>query len=131
MPFPITLQQSDYETLVELARRGTLDSSGQVMPDKARDLDSWLKDLELANDIHRYALWVQWQEQEAPLPPGTQFPERWPPEMRAYLALTSRPIARSDVDTLLDSKARSPTNVLVTRDPGATVGWTQVDVFFK
>lgn len=131
MSFPITLQQSDYETLVELARRGTMDASGQVLPDKARDLDSWLKDLEVANDIHRYAIWVQWQEQDAPLPPGTQFPERWPPEMRAYLALTTRPIARGDVDTLLDSKARNPTNVLVTRDPGATVGWTELSVFFR
>lgn len=131
MPFPITLQQSDYETLVELARRGTLDSSGQVMPDRARDLDSWLKNLEEVNDIHRYAIWVQWQEQDAPLPPGTRFPEQWPPLLRAYLALTTRPIARGDVDTLLNSKARNPTNVLVTRDPGAIVGWTQVDVFFQ
>lgn len=131
MPFPITLQQSDYEALVELARRGTVDANGQVIPDRARDLESWLRELETANDIHRYAIWVQWQEQDAPLPVGTQFPDKWPPELRAYLALTSRPIARGDVDTLLASKARNPTNVLVTMDPGGVVGWTELSVFFR
>jgi hypothetical protein len=131
MPFPITLQQHDYETLVEFARLGTLDASGNVKTEKARALDAWLKTLEEASGIHRYAVWVQWQEQDAPLPAGTQFPENWPPSMRFYLALTSRPITRSDVDTMLASRARNPTNVLVTKDPGATVGWTQISAFFK
>lgn len=125
MPFPITLQQSDYETLVELARRGATDA------DKARALESWLKDLEEASGIHRYAIWVQWQEQDSPLPAGTQFPEKWPPELRAYLALTTRPITKGDVDTMLKSKASNPTSILVTRDPGAIVGWTELNEFFK
>lgn len=131
MPFPLSLPQTDYETLIELARRGTLDASGQVKQNEALALDSWLCDLERRNGIQRYAIWVQWQEQDAPLPLNTRFPEVWPPELRAYLALISRPIAKSDVDDLLSRLAVSPTSILVTRDPGATVGWTELSVFFK
>lgn len=131
MPFPLSLQQADYETLIEFARRGTLDANGQVKQEEALSLDSWLKDLERRNGVQRYAVWVQWQEQGAALPAGTTFPETWPPAMRFYLALVSRPIARSDVDTMLNMRAISPTNVLVTRDPAAIVGWTEISVFFK
>jgi hypothetical protein len=127
----MSLPQSDYETLIEFARRGTLDAKGNVLTESALALDSWLKDLERRNGIHRSALWVQWQEQDAPLPVGTNFPDRWPPELRKYLALTSRPIIKSDVVALLSNAAKNPTNVLVTRDPAATVGWTQLDIFFK
>ena len=130
MPFPLSLTQADYETLIEFARRGTLDANGQVLQESALALDSWLKNIERRNGIQRYAVWVQWQEQDAPLPPTTRFPEVWPPTLRKYLALISRPITRSDVDALLTSYATNPTNVLVTRDPGATVGWTELNVFF-
>lgn len=131
MPFPLSLQQSDYETLIELARRGTLNDAGQVKQEEALALNSWLKDLEVRNGIQRYAVWVQWQEQGASLPAGTTFPEVWPPELRFYLALVTRPIARSDVNTMLGARAINPTNILVTRDPAAKVGWTEIDVFFQ
>jgi len=131
MAFPLTLEQSEYETLVEYARQGTVDAAGNVVAEKALGLDAWLRGIEQKNDIKRYALWVQWQEQDAPLPPGVNFPDTWPPELRSLLALVSRPIARSDVDKLLASKARKPTNVLVTTDPAARLGWTELDGFFR
>lgn len=131
MAFPLSLNQAEYESLVELARQGTLNHAGQVLSEKARNLDAFLRSIERRNGITRYQIWVQWQEQDAPLPPGTLFPETWPPEMRAFLALTSRPISRGDVDQLLASKARSPTSVLVTRDPAAKIGWTELDAFFQ
>jgi hypothetical protein len=131
MPFPISLGQEEYEALVALARRGTLDSHGQVNADEARKLNSYLVMLEKKSGITRYALWVQWQEQDAPLPPGVNFPSSWPPKMREYLALTSRPIMRTDVITVLKNRALNPTNILVTKDPGATVGWTELNAFFK
>lgn len=131
MTFPLSVSQAEYETLIEFARQGTLDAEGQVLPDRARALQSFLVALEEKNDVHRYFVWVQWQEQNAPLPPSTVFPEKWPPELRSFLALVTRPIARSDVDALLKKKAKNPTNVLVTKDPGATVGWTALDEFFK
>lgn len=131
MPFPISLNQEEYEALVALARQGTLDADGHVIAEKARSLTSYLVMLEKKNKITRYALWLQWQEQDAPLPPGVNFPSKWPPELREYLALTSRPITKADVITVLKNRARNPTNVLVTKDPGATVGWTELDQFFK
>jgi len=130
MAFPISLEQSEYETLVEYARQGTLDANGHVIQEKALGLDAWLRLIEGKNDIHRYFLWVQWQEQDAPLPAGTSFPDKWPPELREFIALTSRRIARADVDAVLARRARQPTNVLVTLDPAARVGWTELDQFF-
>lgn len=131
MPFPISLEQDAYESLVELARQGTLRDDGSVIDTKAAALESWLKLLEQKNGINRYFVWVQWQEQDSPLPPGTNFPAKWPPELREYLALTSRPIAKDDVMTMLNSKARQPTSILITTDPAAMVGWQDLNVFFK
>lgn len=131
MPFPLTLEQSEYETLAEYARQGTLDAAGQVIPEKARGLDAWLRLIEGKNDVHRYSLWVQWQEQGAALPPGVTFPEKWPPELRALIALTTRPICRQDVLDVLRSRARQPTNILVTTDPAAVVGWAGFAGYFK
>jgi hypothetical protein len=131
MPFPISLDQADYETLVEYARRGTYNSDGTVNQDKALALDSWLRSVEKKSGIQRYSLWLQWQEADAPLPAGTSFPEKWPPEMRHYIALVSRPIARADVEAVLSAKARTPVSVLVTRDPAGLLGWTDIDTFFK
>lgn len=131
MPFPISLSQEEYEALVELARHGTMDDKGDVIVEKARSLTAYLTMLEKKNGITRYAVWVQWQEADSPLPPGTEFPRSWPPELREYLALISRPIAKTDVISMLKNRARRPVNVLVTKDPGATVGWTELDLFFK
>jgi|SRR6478735_637540 len=131
MPFPISLSQEEYEALVELARHGTMDDKGCVIVEKARSLTAYLTMLEKKSGIVRYAVWVQWQEADSPLPPGTDFPRSWPPEMREYLALTSRPIAKTDVIAMLKNRARRPVTVLVTKDPGATVGWTDLDLFFK
>lgn len=124
MPFPLQLDQQSYEALIALARKGA------AAPDEARRLDTFLISLEKANGIIRYGLWVQWQEQDQLLPPKARFPATWPPNMRFYIELISRPIARVDVDAVLKEQARKPTNVLVTKDPGAIVGWTPVDQYF-
>lgn len=131
MPFSIQLNQADWETLIEYARQGTLNADGSVMQTKALGLDAWIRMIEKANNLSRYVLWVQWQEQGAPLPPGTDFPDRWPPELRHLITLVTRPITRSDVDAVLATLARQPTNVLVTSDPAANVGWTELAVYFR
>lgn len=124
MPFPIPLDQEHYEALVALARKGAKNE------DEARHLEAYLIDLETSAGITRHTLWMQWQELNQPLPPGTNFPEKWPPELRHRINLLTRPIARADVDAVLKEKARQPFNVLVTPDPGAMVGWTKVDDYF-
>lgn len=131
MGFPLQLSQSEYEAIAELARQGTLNPDGTVNQDKALGLAAWLSAIELKNGVVRNTIWVQWQEQDAPLPPGVNFPRTWPPEMRTQLSLVSRPIAKSDVTSLLAMRAKKPTNVLVTRDPAAIVGWMELDEFFK
>lgn len=125
MPFPISLEQQDYEALVALAREGAAGNS-----DKVRKLESFLKLIEQASGINRYFLWVQWQEANQPLPPSTDFPEKWPPELRVSIELVTRPIAKADVQRLLAQRARQPMSVLVTPDPAGIVGWTELDVYF-
>lgn len=131
MSFPLQLEQPEYETLIAFARQGTLNADGTVNQDRAHGLDAWLRLIEQKNGIKRSLVWVQWQEQDAPLPAGTNFPKKWPPEMRHPLVLISRPVARADVEQLLSVRAKNPTSVLVTQDPAAVVGWTELDAFFR
>lgn len=124
MPFPLQLSQQDYEALISLSKKGA------ETPDELRSLDAFLRGIETKNGVSRYGLWVQWQEQDQPLPPTTRFPEKWPPEMRFFIQLISRPIARADVEAVLKQKARKPVTILVTKDPGGVVGWATLDQFF-
>jgi len=120
-----TLDQEQYEALISLARKGV-----GVDPLELTRLDRFLRSIEKANGITRSFLWVQWQELSAPLPPGTKFPEVWPPELRKAIELISRPIAKTDVLQVLEKYASEPMSVLVTKDPAALVGWTPIDLFF-
>jgi len=132
MPAPITftLTIEEYEALIALAREGTKDKEGHPT-DKARNLDEFLQRIEKENGVKRDAIWVQWQELDAPLPPQTDFPYKWPPSMRWYIELITRKVAKVDVEQVLAARAKNPTSVLVTRDPAGVVGWTQVDQFFR
>lgn len=130
MPFPVNLSEEQYSALVSLAREGTKDVDGNILPDRSRRLNSFLKDIESSAGIVRHGLWIQWQETDYALPPTTDFPATWPPSLRFYLELITRPIAKVDVQKVLQAKARKPVNILVTRDPGAVVGWTELDVYF-
>lgn len=121
----ITLTAEQYTALVALARRGTRTQ------DEVVRLEEFLHELERANGVQRYLLWVQWQEKEAPLPAGTRFPEEWPAKQRYRIERLDRPIARVDVDKSLRANAKKPMNVLVTQDPAGVVGWTEYDVYFS
>jgi hypothetical protein len=120
----LTVTQEEYESLVTLSRAGC------ETPEKQRQLDAWLQIIEKRNGIERYVLWVQWQEADSPVPPKTNFPDVWPPELRYFIQLFSRPVSRADVDEVLAKKARNPVTVLVTPDPAATLGWSLVDEYF-
>lgn len=126
----LTLSQEQYEALIALAQKGTLDGTGAVIPDQARVLDNWLRLIEKANNIKRSILWIQWQEADTPVPTTARFPDKWPPELRYKLEFITRPIARADVEAVLKLKARKPVGVLVTPDPGAVLGWSTLDSFF-
>lgn len=120
-----SLTQEQYEALIALARRGASTA------EQKRDLESFLALIESRNGVTRYKLWIQWQEADASLPPSAAFPASWPPELRQYIELISRPIAREDVEQVLRRYARKPVSVLVTPDPAALVGWTTPNDFFS
>ncbi len=121
-----TLEQEEYEALISLAREGAFTQS----PDRVRQLEAFLLEIERKNNITRSIVWVQWQEVDTPLPPGTDFPDTWPPELRRKVELITRPVARVDVDQVVAQFARQPENILCTRDSAGIVGYTPIDDFF-
>lgn len=125
-----TLSQEEYEALIALARRGTRGRDGRIDQNAAVQLESFLKQIEEENGITRYALWIQWQDPTAPLPPGTNFPETWPPNLRYYLEFISRPIAESDVLAVVNPRTPNAQNIMVTPDPAGLLGWTPIANFF-
>lgn len=122
-----TLDQEQYEALVALARDGAT-ASGD--PNKSRQLEAWLRLIEKNNGVKRDLVVVIWQEMNAPLPAGTFFPTTWPPELKKSVELTTRPVARADIDKVLEVHAKNPTSIMCTRDPEGVLGLTPIDQFF-
>ena len=131
MATTFTLTQEEYEALIALAFESVKDAEGNVVNvEKARKLDEFLKLIENKNGITRSIVWVQWQEADSPLPSGTSFPDKWPPDMRRKIELVTRPVARADVDAVLAAHASEPFTVLVTKDPAGVLGYVPIDDFF-
>lgn len=125
-----TLTQEQYEALVAFAQKGTYEHDRQVNQEKALALQAFLADIEQANGIQRSSLWIQWQDPAQPLPPGTNFPKTWPPELRFFLQFVSRPICQADVLQVVAQRAPKAVNIMVTPDPAALLGWTPVATYF-
>lgn len=125
MSISFTLNLEQYEALISLARAGTVDD-----PNKARKLEEWLRSIEKANNVTRSLVVVLWQELDEPLPQGTFFPTNWPPTLKKTVELTSRPVARVDIDKVLAAFAKNPTAVMCTKDPAGILGLTPIDTFF-
>lgn len=121
------LSQEEYEALIDLARKGAQASED---PNKSRQLEAWLRLIEKNNGVKRDLVVVLWQELDAPLQPGVFFPTHWPPTLKRTVELTTRPVARADIDKVLDVHAKNPTSVMCTRDPEGVLGLTPIDQFF-
>lgn len=119
------LSTEQYEALVALARAGAAGDAN-----KAASLDAFLKLIEKSNGVVRDLVVVIWQELNAPLPQGTFFPTSWPPHLKRTIELTTRPVARADVEEVLKVHAKKPISVLCTRDPNGVLGLTPIDDFF-
>jgi hypothetical protein len=128
----LTLAQQQYEALIALAQRSTIQPDGSVNVAKAQELQNYLSEIERANNITRYSLWIRWQDPTAPLPPGwkSNFPKTWPPNLQFFLQLLTRPLCKADVMTVVDTRTPTATNIMVTPDPAALYGWTQLDTYF-
>ena len=125
-----TLSQEQYEALISLAQRGTYNPDGSVNQQQALVLNRFLMDIESANNITRYQLWVRWQDPTAPLPPGTNFPKTWPPTLSYFIQLLTRPISKTDVMEVVAQRTANAVNIMVTPDPAALVGWSTLDGYF-
>lgn len=129
-PVTFSLSQEQYEALIALARRGTQLPDGTFDQAKVTQLEAFLRSIEKANGIQRFALWIRWQNPTAPLPPRTNFPKTWPPNLSFYLEFLSRPITQQDVLDIVNQRTPNATNIMVTPDPAALLGWTQLSAYF-
>jgi hypothetical protein len=84
------------------------------------------RDIDAANGISRYFLYVRWQDVGGGQPTRISLGAGWPPELTYQLEL-ERAIARSDVDDVLRTSAVNPVSVMVTPDRNGVVGWTLID----
>ena len=130
MSTTFTLSQEQYEALISLAQRGTYNSDGSIGQQKMMVLEAFLKDIEKANGVTRYSLWVRWQDPTAPLPPGVRFPLTWPPPLQQFIQFVSRPISKTDVLMLVSQRTPNALNIFVTPDPAGLLGWSKVNEFF-
>lgn len=120
----LTITTEQYLALATLARQGLTDQGPKST------LEAFLLDIEKSNNITRYLLQIRWQELKAPVPPGFNFPQTWPPTLSGSIERLDRPIAKLDVTAYVSSKAVEPINIMVTKDPGGLYGWTKLDDFF-
>lgn len=127
---PFTLSTEQYEALISLAQRSTVNPDGSVNQQQAVVLQNFLNSIEAANNITRSSLWIRWQDPTAPLPPGVNFPVSWPPTLQFFLQFISRPIARADVQAVVNQRTVNAMNIMVTPDPAALVGWSTLDGYF-
>lgn len=110
------MSRAQYDALIAAGAAGNSDEVYRL-----RDL------IDDANSITRYVLWISWQDVGGQAPPrAQQFQETFPPGTLFKLEL-ERSIARSDVDTVLETQAANPVGVLVTPDPNGVVGWTALE----
>lgn len=111
----VTLTRSQYEALLSTARL----ASPQIADQLRREIDA-------ANGITRYFLYIRWQDVGGKAPPRIELGKGWPPTQTYQLELERR-IARADVDEVLRTNAVNPVSIMVTPDRLGVVGWTLID----
>lgn len=121
----VDLLFEEYEAMVTLA----IDACRRS-PEAAVRFSELVAKVNQRNDLSFRTLWVQWTERGQPLPLDANFPVRWPDAWRYRLDLFNRTPTRKDVEEILARHATRPVDVLVTYDPAALVGWSQLDRLF-
>lgn len=109
---PISMTRAQYEALVAAATKGDSETTEPL----AAQIDA-------ANGIRRYVLWVRWQNVGGVTPSLIELGRGWPQDQTHKITL-ERAIDRLDVDEVLRNEATNPVSVMVTPDPDGEVGWT-------
>lgn len=116
---PISMSRDQYEALLDYANDRRTDTEGLTELQRVIDAE---------NTVRRYHLNIRWMERGGGRPSRISIGEGWPPT-QTFLLKMDRPIERSDVDTILDTRASAPADVTVTGDARGQVGWTELDLW--
>ncbi len=114
----VTLTRAQYDALIAAGLAG--DS------DEIKRLQALIDE---ANGINRYRLFIRWEDVGGIAPPTIELGKGWPPTQMFLLEKADLPIAREDVDVVVETQANNAVNVQVTPDVNGVVGWTLVDDF--
>lgn len=114
----IELTRPQYDALMNAALAGDV---AEVQ--RLRDI------IDKANAVKRYYLSIRWQDVGGRPPPRIRLSEGWPRD-QTYLLELDRPIARADVDSILEQQASNPVTVMVTPDRNGVVGWSLLEDYF-
>jgi hypothetical protein len=114
---PISMSRDQYEALLDYAYQRRSDAEGLLAIQRAVDD---------ANTVRRYRLYIRWMETGGGPPSRISIGAGWPPSQQFLLTL-DRPIELADVQLVLDTQARKPVYVTVTKDTRGVVGWTELE----
>ena len=113
------LTAEEYETLAHLAvEQGGM--SAQEIVDR----------IDERHGVRKHRMWVRWKDSQAQKYPSTRFPEEWPPAQEGVVETVGRPVSRSDVLAMVQSRTPGAMGILVTSDPRKLLGWQDLDTRF-
>jgi hypothetical protein len=121
----IELTRGQYDALVTTLREC---STGK----QRFDIENLIREIELANGITTYILWVTWVDPSTRDVPLGRIVE-WPSSMSIFLQKSDEPITKQDVLDAIASKTTSPQphTILVTDAVDGSTGWTTLDKYFE
>ncbi len=114
---PISMTNDQYSALLDFAFQRRTNSA---------ELTELQRRIDDANGVVRFFLYVRWMERGGSPPSRIEIGRGWPPTQQFKLRL-DRPITPEDVQRVLDTQARSPAYVTVTKDEAGIVGWTELE----
>jgi len=100
--------------------------SESVFQGKHLEIEQLITDIERANGIVTYVMWVRWRDANSPHPRSDDNPQDWPPTLSAQITKTV-PITRTTVEEFVAQRTRNPAGIWVTQDPAGLVGWKKVE----
>lgn len=97
-----------------------------VYQGKLLEIEQLITEIERANNIVTYVLWVRWRDANSPHPRAEDNPQEWPPTLTAQITKIV-PITRTVVEDFVATRTRNPAGIWVTQDPAGQVGWKRVE----
>ena len=103
-----------------------------IVLDNTTGMADTLADVDTANGLTRYYLWVSWLDRNAPKYDGADPVLNWPPqEQTSEPFIAYSPFTQAFVEEYVAAQTSQYVYILVTDDPAGQAGWKELSVFFS